>query len=354
LETRRQDLRIVEYIPEQFEILRRAANQIGPKSSLAHRAFVDYYYTGNEWCHLDLVLGDDGCVVGTFGTDRMTFQAFSREMTFGLGSNFHSRLPGSGGYLWMKWLKSFPYVFVFGGSEDTHRICRSQGWTYFSGVKIYLLNKPYEPLPGEAWWRKLAKSVLRRTARSKLAKFTGRISSQAFQGLTIREENAYTEDLLPRHSPFTFRFSPSVEYLAWRYNTTLSFVRYRLFRILQRGAGIGYVILNESPDRIIVAQCDGKDPAALARGVLLSILEVGHKDTKPRAVLLSSSHAIMQKIYEQFGFRAEPEERPFAIKSSRGSLDLGTDTSNWLINFDWGDNGLRVPFLNQLSYSVEP
>jgi len=342
-------LRVVEYTPDQFEALRRATNQIGSLSSLAHRPFVDYYYSGNNWCRLHLVLADDGSVVATLGIDRMTFQNSSRAFTIGFGSNFNSRLPGSGGYLWTKWMRSCPYVLVFGGSEDTHRIVRSQKWTYFCGVKIYVLNRNYDPYPGESWWRALAKSVLRRTARSKVSKYARLISPQAIEGLSVSEESAYTGDLLPRRSPFSFRFASSLEYLEWRYNMKLSFVRYRLFRILMSGTSIGYVILNASPDKIIVAQCDGEDPAALAHGVLLSILKVGGDDDQPRTVLLSSSHPTMQNIYERFGFRAEPEERPFAIGSALGAIDLAADTSNWLINFDWGDNGLRVPFLDQTS-----
>lgn len=74
--------------------------------------------------------------------------------------------------------------------------------------------------------------------------------------------------MLPGHSPFTFRFAPRVEYLNWRYNLSLSFVRYRLFRILAGARSIGYII-------------------------------------------------------------------------------LASGTSNWLINYDWSDNGFQAPFLDQ-------
>jgi hypothetical protein len=52
----------------------------------------------------------------------------------------------------------------------------------------------------------------------------------------------------------------------------------------------------------------------------------------------------MQQVVEEFGFRASRQERPFALGSLRHSIPVDSDTSNWLVNYDWADNCLRAPF----------
>ena len=186
-----------------------------------------------------------------------------------------------------------------------------------------------------------------RKLRPTLRHAAARIQSAAPAGLTVREEHAYTEDLLPCRSPFAFRLVPTAAYLGWRYATQLSFVRYRLFRILCKGCTAGYVILNDQPDRLLVAQCDGDDPVTLAHGIALSVAAAGCHDRRPREALLTSSHPAMQAVFERLGFRPSRQERPFALGSLRHrELLPATDTSNWLINYDIADNGLRPPFLS--------
>lgn len=340
-------MRLVDYSPQYFEALRNVSARVGLNSSLTHRPFVDYYYADNEWCKLHLLLASDDTVISMLGVDHMRFAYASREFTIGFGSNFYSLQPGAGTYLFFYWLKSCPIGLVFGGSDETHRILRKQGWTYFIGIKSYVLNKPYQPYPGDSWLKASAKTVLSHTRRARNSKYASRIPPEVLADISVSEEQAYTDDLLPRQSPFMLRFAPSLQYLRWRYNTALSFVCYRLFRVLSRGKTIGYVILNESPKQVIVAHCDGEDAAALAYGVLLSILQITTGDKEARTVSLISSHAIMQQIYERFGFRAERTGRPFALGTLGPPIDLVSDTSNWLINFDWGDNGLRAPFRDQ-------
>lgn len=338
---------IIEYTPQLLEVLRRSAHRMAPSLGLVHRSFVDYYYASRDWCKLYLFLAEDGSVLGTIGVDRMRFEYKSREITIGCGSNWYSLRPGVGALLFMYWLKSCPFGLVFTGSEDNLRIIRQQKWAFFPGIKGYLLNNPYRVYPGEAWWRKTAKWILRRTQRGTIPQYASRIPPETFAEISVREEHSYTQDLLPRRSPFSFRFAPSLDYLSWRYSTSLSFVRYRLFRVLARDTTIGYVIINESLEQLIVGQCDGEDATALAYGVLLSILQVALEDEKPRAVFLTCCHREMQRVYERFGFRAQRGDQPFALGSRRGKIDLSSDTSSWLINYDWGDNGLRAPFRDQ-------
>lgn len=210
------------------------------------------------------------------------------------------------------------------------------------------MNKSYLPGPGEAAWRVAAKWVLRHTRmKQSIAARAARIVADISPTLSVREEHAYTRDLLPRRSPFRFRFAPSVDYLSWRYNTKLSFVRYRLFRVLDHEQTVGYVILNDSPQRLLVAQCDGEDPDTLAYGVVLSILQATAEDTEPRTVSLVSSHPRMQAIYERGGFAKNGRDLPLALGALRGNVPVDPQTSTWHVSLDWGDNGLLGPFLDQ-------
>ena len=68
------------------------------------------------------------------------------------------------------------------------------------------------------------------------------------------------------------------------------------------------------------------------------------QDTKPREIQLSSTHPEMQAVFEACGMRAARQGRPFALKGQRGTALFAQDTTNWLVNFDWGDNSLRPPF----------
>jgi hypothetical protein len=340
-------MRMTQYSPEQSGALREFVAQVGLKLSLTHRPFVDYYYASRDWCKLYLNVAGDGNILATYGLESMRFKYNDREMTIGFGSNNYSIKAGAGLFLFVYANDSCPVRLLFGGSQDSHKIVRSLGWACYHGVKVYVLNKPYEIYPRDSWIRVTAKSMARRITRSRLSRYNPRIPAEIRQHVSVREEGIFDQSILPCESPFTFRFAPPVDYLNWRYNTSLSFVRYRLFRILDGGRTAGYVVINETPERLIVAHCDGVDATVLAYGVLLSVLHVGGEDQEPRSVVLTSSHPAMQEIYQRFGFQPEPEDRPFFMGTPGGPVDIGLDTSNWLVNFDWGDNGLRLPFLDQ-------
>lgn len=340
-------MRIIDYSPQNFEALRVFANRLSVETGLGHRPFVDHYYASSPRCHLHLCVEVDGSVLASFGVEHMRFERNGQELSIGFGSNFYSLRPGFGGILFVRWLQSVPLGLVYGGSRDTHDLLRSRRWNYLASIKNYVLNSPYQAYPGQEWWRLATKFVARRLLRSRLSAYVSRIPDSIRADISVIEESRYEEDLFPRHSPFSFRFAPNLEYLSWRYNLRLSFVRYRLFRIRNEKQTVGYVVLNDSPESVMVAHCDGAEPRALACGVLLSILEVGREDRKPRTIYLASSHSEMQEIYENFGFHPTKQERPFALGTLHGPADLGEDTSNWLVNLDWGDNGVRTPFLDQ-------
>jgi hypothetical protein len=341
-------VRLVEYTPDDFPALLRAAEQTPLASSRRHKPFVDHYYATHPGCRLYLVKDDEGEIAGTLGVDKMPVRYGDRDLFLGSGTNFHSLQKGAGGLLFLQWMRLSPMGFVFGGSADVHRIISARKWTYFPGVKIFQLNSPPLFLPDEPKWRKAAK-VARQLIQPprRPESLLKRLPPGDLKGLTVVEEHAYTDDLLPTRSPFVFRLNPDVAYLAWRYGLGLSFVRYRLFRILKNGVTAGYVIINDHPQRLMVAQVDGDDPQTLALGILLSLVEVTRSDAHPHEVSLSSSHPAMQAIFTQFGFRGSKTDRPFILGTMRGGVDFSTDTSGWLVNRDWADDGLRAPFLDQ-------
>lgn len=336
-------MRLAAYSPADFETLRPSAEQAG-RRALLHRPFVDHYYASGHG-RLHLALSDEGAVLGALGVEPMRFLWRGRPMRLGFGSNFYALQPGVGGYLYLQWIRSCDAGLVFGGSEHSHRIFRERRWSYFS-VSSYCLNPPYADRPGESGWRRAARRVMRRLIRAPIPRYARRLPPEAWEAVAVREEHGYDQDLVPESSPFSFRFLPSLPELEWRYGLALSFVRYRLFRILARGRRSGYVVLEDAPDRVIVSHCDGSDARLLAWGVLQALLLACREDTRPRSVLLASSHPEMRRLYEAFGFRPLPE-RPLALGPTRPAVELPSDPEGWLVNYDWGDNGLRPPFRDQ-------
>lgn len=318
-----------------------------PDSALNHRPFVDYYYATRDWCKLLLAVNSKDEIIGTLGFDRMRFETEAGDMYLGFNSNYNSFVPGVGSFLFMRRLKDCPLGIVFWTTEDTQKVIRSLGWRYFSGIRRHYVNYTYPAFPRDGMWRRLAKKFLRRVPKKRLGTLARRLESARNAGISVRQELSFTKDLLPGQSPFDFRFAPDIDYLNWRYSTELSFVRYKLYRILSGEDTVGYVVINDQPTRLVVAQCDGTDPELLAYGVISSIVEAGRHDLVPRSVMLTSSHPRMQAIYRQFGFRTGGADERFAIGGYRQDVPLEPDTSAWLVNFDWGNNELQTPFPDQ-------
>src|SRR5579862_3602216 len=340
---------IIEYTPELFDQLQEMVVQVPRRMNLAHRPFVDYYYATRDCCKLYLFLSDSGRVLGTLGRELLAFQHESREITIRMGSNWFSLEPGIGGQLTKFSAQANPSSFgmMLMASRKALNVLRHYGWIPILGVRRYFLNG-YTLYP-RTRAAAAANSIIRQFIGNRIASLTSRVPSD----VSVCEEHSYTPDLLPCRSPFVFRFAPSVEYLNWRYNLSLSFVRYRLFRILLTGTTVGYVIINESPQQIMVSQCDGEDAKALAYGILLSILQVGGNDQSPRMIFLSCSHGQMQPAFKQFGFRTWlRKDIPFAFRTLPPNFDASLNTSRWLVNYDWADNGLQAPFLDQTSKVV--
>jgi hypothetical protein len=343
---------IVEYNPDLFPDLQEMVARLPGRMNLAHRPFVDYYYASRSWSKLYLYLSESGRVVGTTGRELVRFEYGGREITMRNGSNWFSVQRGVGGEL-LKYSTQFnpnSSGFMLVASPDAVKVFHHYGWVSVSGVAGYFLNG-CSLYPWDSWWKAAANSIVRQFAGKKPSSFISRIQSNGSAGITVCEEQSYSPDLLPRRSPFMLRFAPTIEYLEWRYNLSLSFVRYRLFRIQVGSASVGYVVLNEAPQQIIVAQCDGEDAIVLAYGILLALAQVGGNDKRPRTIFLSSCHSEMRQVFERFGFRAWLRaDLPCAFHGLPADFDLA-GTSKWLMNYDWSDNGLQGPFLDQAAGS---
>jgi hypothetical protein len=343
-------MEIVKYHPALFPALQRMVLGLGGEIPLQHQAFVDYYYASSPWCTLFLLNDDEGDVIGSIGFEQMPFRYGSEQLTVGIGHNFlvvHQGV-GHGLALFRKWTETCDYCLAFGGTAVAHRIYRKNGWQYFPGVVVYNLNEILTAYPGEKKWHVLAKKVLRKLPQPSFKTRLKMFPKHGFTGLSVSEESHYSQDMATLASAFRFRFAPSVEYLSWRYATNLPFVRYRIFRILHASRKtIGYVVFNQHHRNIAVAHCDGIDPGALAHGVLLGLEKITREYASPPEIRLASSHPEMQQLYRRFGFRASTPDRPFAIGSLNRPINIAKDTSTWMVNFDWGDNGLRMPFLDR-------
>lgn len=340
---------IVEYSPELFQDLQEMVARVPRNMNLTHRPFVDYFYASSEYCKLYLFLSDSGRVLGTFGRQLLHFENQGREITVRIGSNWFSCKPGVGGLLSKHAALANPntYAMTFVVSREALQVLDHYHWISISGVNGYFLNG-CSLRPWDAWWKVAANSIARQMGGRRIKSLTAQIPHEASARITICEEHSYSSDLLPQRSPFRFRLAPTVEFLNWRYSLALSFVRYRLFRVIAAGATVGYVILNESPQQIIVAQCDGEDATMLAFGILMAIAQVGGEDRRPRTVFLSCCHAEMQKVFEAGGLsRWLRGNLPFGFRTLPPDLDLSSGISTWLVNYDWSDNGLQAPFLDQ-------
>jgi len=341
-------MKIIQYTPNDAHLLEQAASRLPPFHGLRYPSFVNHYYGEPDRATLLLLVNDNQQVLGTLGFERMPFETPAGSLNLSLASNFHAFEPGSGGLLFLHWLKSSECGIVWGGNENTQRVIRHQKWKRYTGIDTFQLNSAFAEVPGEVWWRRVAKHALRYSPNRTCIDARSREMLQQ-GGLNIEAvpESAVSSEMLPESSQFAFRFRPTVEHLAWRYNTNLDFVRYRIFRILYNGHSHGYVILNEQPGRTIVAQCDATDRWVLTQGIFAALNRACRGKRSFCGVTLTSSCGIMKPALEEFGFRCRPDLRPLAAGGLTQVPEFGNYTGNWLVNFDWGDNGLRAPFLGQ-------
>jgi len=342
---------IVTYSPPLYDTLLGSNGTLASRPNLRHRPFVDHYYGSSEFCNLYLAVDGNGSLLGTIGVERMPFEVAGKTRRFGFGSNFNAFQPGAGGYLFFHWMGTVKCDggVAFGGTKDTHRILERSGWSYFDGIKTYYLNRTYQKEEASGSREKLARKLMDAiSTKQQLDKLTSKLPESVWQAISVSEETSFRKELLDFKSAFPFRFAPDLQYLSWRYGPGLSFVKYRLFRVNHGDKVVGYFVLQESASRIIVSHSDGASPGLLAAGIVRGISQLSTGPSDCREVLFVSSNPEMQRVFEVVGFYNHPLwDRRFALGKLRGGIDIAPPTTEWLVNFDWGDNGLRAPFPGQ-------
>jgi hypothetical protein len=274
----------------------------------------------------------------------MSFEYEGHPLAVGAGSNYFSQEPGVGGILLLEWLRIYPMAMVVGGTEDTQRLLGSAMWSSFGGIRRFQYGRMIKDYAEDSLARALVKKLARWAYRCRRLRLdVGRASWEERIGETsVLEVGDFSRDMLPTRSLFRFRFAPTLDELRWRYSPNLPFVRYRIFRIVSDHDSLpsGYVVLREGDRRLVVAHCDGEDPAVLAYGILLSIGKVlsGRRDVD--SVHLYSGHHSMARLFEQCGFAVTAPERKIALRAQAEAVKVASDTSNWLVSADWGDEGL--------------
>lgn len=347
---------ILPYAPDLFDTHFTANELRSRRLNLLHRPFTDYYYGSSRHCRLYLALDADGCLAGTQGIELMPFVDGNAARVFGFGSNFHAFKPGAGAYLFLHTLRHCDAGLVFGGSGDFHRMTRRARWRYYEGTRTYHLNHRFDrdqrSGPVKRW---VGRALTVWSQRNNLARLNDRLpSALAGKSVCVEEQSDFVPSLLEFESAFPFRFAPDLAYLSWRYHLRLPFVRYRLFALEREGRPAGYVILQDESTRIIVAAADASDPLSLACGIVKSLGQASNANADFREVVMVSAHPAMQDIFAAAGFQNRPRwDRPFALGRFGSGFDVASPVSQWLVNYGWGDNGLRAPFPDIHSLSRE-
>jgi len=328
-----------------FDRVLSRCREFPPNFPLAYRSFVDHYYASSNFCRLFLVLDQNGVLLGTQGVEWMPFDEGGHIHRLGFGSNYLALRPGVGAYLYANWLRSCEAGLALGATASVHRILKKSGWVYREGLHSYFLNRRYTKSEPARWHRRVDKGI--RTwlsVRHSLPDLHRRVPSD-LAAVAVEEQSDYSAELLDFKSAFPFRFAPDLSYLRWRYGTNLPFLTYRVFRVSRSAALVGYVVLQERDEEVVVAHSDGSEPGALAAGIVRSVAKVGRDESDRREVMLMCSYPAMQRVFEQAGFVTDARlDVPFALGKLRGGYEINVPVSEWLVNAAWGDTNLRPPF----------
>lgn len=341
-------MKIVRYTPPQFDHLQKQVTQLQAGYALRHRGFVDGYYASSDFCQLNMVLDDAGEVAAIQGIEWMPFEDQGRKLTLGFGSNYYAFRAGAGAYLSLSWLRSCDAGLIFGCSRHMKALITKAGWRFFAGVKNLRLNRRFASDPRDGALRGLAKKLVNRAPFGQpLSSLPDRLP-RFMRGADVAEVDAVTEDLLDFQSAYGFRFAPGREYLDWRYGPGVPYARYRTFRVARNGRHVGYAVLLDNDAQLVVAHADGSEPTTLAAGIVKAIATIARGGRDLREVLVSSAHPAMQQVFADVGFAHQPKwDSPLALGGLKGGFDVATPVADWMVNYGWGDNALRPPFIDK-------
>lgn len=340
-------MKFVHYAPQHADRLREAVDAAHTAPLLQSEPYLRHMYLGHARGRLLLLLDDDGHVLATLGSETVPMRIGATRQEVVVGANTYSFQPGALAFLLREWMRSAELGVMLPSNELwAGLLARQPRWRSVPGLQTFYLNWNYPILPGDAWWKQLAKPPARLLVRINPDGFPGRITKLG-DDVRATETDRFTEDMAARTGPFGLRIDPDVDHLNWRFSPHLPHVRYRIFRLHAGGTTRGYVVLADCPDCLVVSQCDGDDPVQLAHGVLLAINAVNQGAKRYRQVVLSSMHAAMKAVYRDFGFRAKEGEVPLYLASFGQQAWPSGAGHDWLVSMDLGDQAISLALLDQ-------
>ncbi len=335
-----------------FGIL-EAVSGLPVDSNLRHRAFVDWYYSSSDFCGLTLLLDDHDHCLACLGNERMTLKVGELGYRLGCLSSFYAFHPGYGFYGFSAALHGADAGFMLGGTDKAIGFVQRLGWD-LGQINAYSLNLTYHEDAGHPL-RNLCKLLVNAcVSRVPLHNLETKLPDSLTR-VQVIEQSSYADDLLDFPSSFAARFDRPVAHFAWRYALDLPFARYRLFKAFLGSEYIGFVILQDMPEQVLVAESSGSEPKAVAAAILRSISAVARSEEDKREVLLLCSNPAMQRIFVSAGFQYSARRRiQFGFGGLKGRIPAPVGPSEWLVNYDLGGRGLHRPFLDETVVAQEP
>lgn len=341
-------MKVVAYRDEHADRLGSALRDAGAAPLLHCSPYVRHRYLGHASARLDLLLDAGGRVLATLGIERVPMRILGVRHDVAVASNTYSLQRGALAFLIREWMKSHAVGAILPTTTRwSEMVGRQARWQALPGLKTWYLNWGYPLAEADAWWKRLAKPPARLLTRVDPVHRLRRLTDRA---LRVEEVEAFTGDMIIRDSPFDLRPDYDLDTLNWRFSTRLDYVRYRVFRIIRDGRVQGSTVLAEWPHRVVVSYCDGGDPVAIARGVLLAIAAVNQGAARYRQVVLGSMDEAMNAEFRRFGFRSTDGEAPFYLAAfGRTPVALPTST-RCLVPIELGDQGIALGLLDERSH----
>lgn len=334
-------MKLVTYSAELQGALISGLDRAGLDAPLLRiQSYVKHYYLSYPGCRLTVLVDAHGEIAATLGSEHVKLRVGRQTFDAVVMTSTYSLQPGAFALLFFQWMKSAELGLVFAGNALLDNLlARQKRWVAVRGLSTYWLNWGYPAQPDDPSWKKLLKPMVRWIKRSDASSFVRRLRAHAPTGLTLREVSRFDDGMTQRGGTFGLRLEPDSAFLNWRFDTTLDYVRYRIFCMELGGRTCGYVVIAEWPHCLVVSHGDAQDAQTLACAILLAIARINQGANRYRKVLLSCMHTGMLPLLRRFGFEPAPRETPFymAAFGDRGAAAASGD--DWIVNLDLGDTG---------------